>query len=409
MLTAKQNDALQRMLAGQNIFLSGEAGTGKSFVLREFLANTNRKVVVCAPTGVAAIHVSGSTLHRIFKIPMEPIGPRDIPGTPQEVIVNADTIVIDEVSMCRFDVFEYVAKEIRKAEEQSSKKQVIVVGDFLQLPPVITDADRQALNLYWGKDFVKDGFAFQAPLWSSFEFATIILDEVVRQKDNSEFVLKLNDIRKGKADAIDWFNRNHAPKQPGICICSTNKEAESINAHEIDKLNGRSRTYRAEIVGEVTSTDKPTSDLLTIKTGMRVMSIINSKDGTYQNGTMGTVKAIDSRSIIVAFDNGHWADILPYTWEIIDYKVVGKEIHKETIGAYTQFPLKAAYAITIHKSQGQTYEMVNVLPSCFADGQLYVALSRCKSIEHLHLVYKIRYKDLRTSKDVLDFYQNNGS
>ena len=239
-LTTKQAHALRCMMSGQNIFLSGEAGTGKSFVLQEFLAKTNRNTVVCAPTGIAAINVGGTTLHRVFKVPMDPIGPDRKPSKVEEVVEKADIIVIDEISMCRFDVFEFVAKSILKADQETKRRrQLIVVGDFLQLPPVIPDRDRKALEHYWGEEFVRDGFAFQAPMWNYFDFVTVVLDEVMRQKGDSDFVTKLNDVRRGNADALEWFNRHHAPRQPGISICATNKEAESINSAETDRIRGR--------------------------------------------------------------------------------------------------------------------------------------------------------------------------
>ena len=407
-LTAGQSAALHAMNAGRNVFLSGEAGTGKSFVLRTFLEQTDRNVVVCAPTGIAAINVGGTTLHRAFKVPMDPIGPEKEPQTVQEVIEKAQTIVIDEISMCRFDVFEFVAKSIRKAEKKAKhKKQLIVVGDFLQLPPVVTDKDRKALDFLWGDDAVRDGFAFQAPMWQDFDFVTVVLDEVMRQKGDSDFVTKLNDVRRGRVDALDWFNANAAAKQPGICLCATNKEAERINSTEIEKLKGRARIYRADSQGNVSDTDKPVADFLKIKPGMRVMSVINAKTGEFQNGTLGTVKTAELGVVLVHWDNGVTAEVEPYTWDIFDYKVDGKEVKKVTIGSFRQMPLKPAYAITIHKSQGQTYDSVNVYPNCFADGQLYVALSRCKTIEHLHLVKKIKPEWLRTSGDVLAFYGYN--
>ena len=409
-LTKKQNEALRAMLAGQNVFLSGDAGTGKSFVLNEYLKQTNRRVVVCAPTGIAAINVEGATLHRVFKVPIGPISPTKEPKKPSEVIKDADTILIDEISMCRFDVFEYVAKVIRKAEKRGKEKQVIVVGDFFQLPPVITTKDKAVLESYWGAENVKDGFAFQSAMWDSFNFQTIILDEVIRQQGEMDFIESLNAVRKGETTALAWFRENHSKeKQNGICICPTNKMAEDINVLEINKIDAEPKLYHAVIEGTVTAGDKPTEDILIMKPGMRVMSLANDQDFRYQNGSLGTVLKLRENSVFVQFDNGKKVELFPHEWKVYDYTIDDNgQVKKMKIGSFEQLPLKPAYAITIHKAQGQTYEKVNVIPSCFAAGQLYVALSRCTSIEGMHITEDIKPRYLRTSPEVLRFYEENG-
>ena len=205
-LTAKQKQAYELMKSGANVFLTGEAGTGKSFVLNQFL-NKREDILVCAPTGIAAINVKGATLHRTFKVPLRPIGPEQKGRKPTELILRTKCFVIDEISMCRFDVFHFVAKIIMRAEEMArtlnlergvqiypEKKQIICCGDFFQLPPVITDRDREVLESLWGD--IGDGFAFRSPLWEKFQFQTVMLDEVMRQKKDSAFVENLNYIRK---------------------------------------------------------------------------------------------------------------------------------------------------------------------------------------------------------------------
>ena len=368
------------------------------------MEQTRKKVIVCAPTGIAAINVGGTTLHRIFRVPIEPIAPTHEPSSSQEKVEKADIIIIDEISMCRFDAFEYVAKSIRMAERESGrKKQVIVVGDFLQLPPVLPDKDRKVLELYWGEGEVKDGFAFQAPAWKEFDFRTIVLDEVVRQQGDIDFVTNLNAVRKGNDSALEWFNKNSVKAQEkAIYICGTNREADEINQSKAAELKGKERVYDAVQRGEVKPTDKPTADTLRLKIGMRVMSIVNS--GGYQNGSLGTVKYMSNECVTVEFDNGEKAEISMMEWSIHDYTVTDGEVKRVEIGAFRQLPLKIAYAITIHKSQGQTYDAVNIDPYCFAAGQLYVALSRCRSAEKMHLRRKIKPTDLITSDDVLRFY-----
>lgn len=429
-LNKGQEKAMKALRSGRNVFLSGEAGTGKSYVLNQFIKESRKKnILVCAPTGIAAINVHGSTLHRVFKVPIEPISPRKNPMKTSDAVQEADIIIIDEISMCRFDCFEYVAKAIRLAEKEmqskinkkaavmgavpnrTGKKQLIVVGDFFQLPPVITEKDRTVLEKYWGRELnVGDGFAFQAPMWKDFDFVTIVLDEVMRQKD-FDFVTNLNKVRCGDRTALSWFNANAAKqKQNGIYLCATNKAAASLNAVEAGKLKGKSKIYRASISGSVTPSDKMTEDELELKIGMQVMSLVNDPNNRYQNGSIGTVKSLGAKSVMVQFDE--LVEIEPFCWEIIDYKITETEdksknkVEKVVTGSFEQIPLKIAYAITIHKSQGQTYDAANVEPACFAPGQLYVALSRIRTIEKLYLVAKIQQKNLITSQIVLDFYNH---
>lgn len=429
-LNKGQVKAMKVLKSGKNVFLSGEAGTGKSYVLNQFIKESRKKnILVCAPTGIAAINVHGSTLHRVFKVPIEPISPWKNPIKTSDAVQEADIIIIDEISMCRFDCFEYVAKAIRLAErEMQSKinkkaavmgvtpnktatKQLIVVGDFFQLPPVITEKDRTVLEKYWGKEFnVGDGFAFQAPMWNDFDFVTIVLDEVMRQK-NLDFVTNLNKVRCGDGTALAWFNEKAAKqKQKGIYLCTTNKAAASLNAVEAGRLKGKSKIYRASISGTVTPSDKMTDDELELKVGMQVMSLVNDPNNRYQNGSIGTVKSLGVRSATVQFDE--LVEMEPFRWEIIDYKIIETEdksknkVEKVVTGSFEQIPLKIAYAITIHKSQGQTYDAANVEPACFAPGQLYVALSRIKTVKKLHLEAKIKPQNLITSQIVLNFYKH---
>lgn len=427
-LKAGQQIALKALKSGKNVFLSGESGTGKSYVLNYFLREVEDKnIIVCAPTGIASINVGGSTLHRVFKVPIEPIGPMNNPLKTSETLQEADIIIIDEISMCRFDCFEYVAKAIRLAEEEAQNKintraetigvlakqlppkQLIVVGDFFQLPPVITEKDRTVLEKYWGKTMnIGYGFAFQAPMWKEFQFVTILLDEVVRQ-DDLDFVTNLNKIRRGDHTAIAWFNEHAAKrKQKGIHLCATNKIAEQINLQEAGKLKGKVKTYYADIYGTVGESDKATSDKLELKVGMQVMSLVNDQENRYQNGTLGIIKKMYSNTVEVDFGGPETVEIASNTWEVIDYKIAEKngesKVTKEVIGTFSQLPLKIAYAITIHKSQGQTYDAANISPACFAAGQLYVALSRIRSVKHMYLNTKILSKYLITSQAVLDFY-----
>ncbi len=415
-LTKDQQMAYDYMMKGENVFLTGEAGTGKSFVINHFIEvmkEKNKNVLVCAPTGIAAINVGGVTIHRSFQASLEPQVKLRIDRVP-ETIKEADIIIIDEISMCRIDLFDYVIRVIMKAEQISLKrKQVIVVGDFFQLPPVTTESDFKVLSqIYPNYD---KGFAFESKNWHDFDFKMVELKNVMRQNDNA-FIKALNQIRVGNKEGIAYFNHNATRSMidKGIILCATNKVANKINQDELDKIKTRATIFKAKIVGEVKDSDKPTMDEVRLKIGARVIILINDTEmNRFQNGSLGTVMKISKQGVDVELDQT--SEIVTFgehEWVIEDYTleeervngVLYKKVEKEKIGSFTQIPLKLAYAITIHKSQGQTYDKVNLIPYSFDCGQLYVALSRVKSIEGLCLIQRMRQEDLICNSLVKDFY-----
>lgn len=425
-LTEDQRHALEILESGANVFLSGEAGTGKSFVLNTFIQkNQNKNMIVCAPTGIAAINVGGATLHRVFQAPLRITRPGEYHKKPEEALVKADIIIIDEISMCRFDLFEYVIRTVYQAErirqekenvEAMSRgelprlfapKQIIVVGDFYQLPPVITPSDKEILYEYWEGSQIGDGFAFQSQVWQELQFENVVLKEVVRQRGNAEYIQNLNKIRIGDESGIAWFNENveKEPLAESIYLCATNKAADAINRQESEKLEKEAVVYHAQIKGTVTLGDKMTQDDLELKEGMQVMTLVNHKEEGYQNGSIGKIIRLGADSVEVRLETGKLVTVRPYTWEIIGYEIRQEKLERVVLGSFKQIPLKVAYAITIHKSQGQTYQSANISPDCFADGQLYVALSRVSSLEGMRLEHEISSRALRTSRAVRYFYQ----
>jgi ATP-dependent exoDNAse (exonuclease V) alpha subunit len=352
----------------------------------------------------------------MFGLKPEPIEPgKNLPKIREE-IKEADIIIIDEISMCRFDVFDYVCRYIQKAQENSErKKQLIVVGDFFQLPPVIKQEEWNTLRKLWGETLQEtEGFAFEAQIWKEMNFQTIILKEVIRQKGDHLFVEHLNKIRLGDCSAIEWFNQHTAvEEQKGVYLCNKNGLAKTINKQKILELNEQVVKYRGKIEGKVS--DCPTEENLELCVGARVMSVVNDNGGHYQNGSLGTVEKLSETSVIVQFDNGYKKELKDYTWEYFDYHVLqdvktGKMLLEKTvIGTFKQIPLKIAFAITVHKSQGQTYDSANFIPDCFAKGQLYVALSRVACSDALYLEQKINKKDLIVSEKVKEFYRMNGT
>ena len=426
-LTSDQKKALALLEKGDNVFITGEAGTGKSFVLNEYLRrNSKKNIIVCAPTGIAAINVGGSTIHRVFNAPLGVARPGEFNSAPSEPLINADVIVIDEISMCRFDLFEYVVRTIKKAEEirQNNaniealkegkmprlldKKKIIVIGDFFQLAPVITPKDKEILSNYWENNSIGDGFAFISPLWAELEFKNIVLKEIVRQINENDYVENLNKIRIGDYSGIEWFN-NYISMQPisgGIYLCGTNLKADGINQKESEKLSGKPRNYKAEIKGAVGESDKMTRDDLTLKIGMQVMTLVNDTSEGFQNGSIGKITALADDHVDVRLNNGKEVTVKAHDWEILGYEMQEENLEKVVLGNFKQIPLKIAYAITIHKSQGQTYSSVNISPDCFADGQLYVALSRAKTANGMSLEHRITRSALKTSQAVKDFYEH---
>lgn len=418
--TDGQEKAYAYMWCGYNVFLSGEAGTGKSYVLHRFIHEKREKmknVLVCAPSGIAAIHVSGVTIHRAFQVPTEPIikPPAKLPPTVEET----DVLVIDEISMCRIDLFDYIAQTIQKANKKRQKYgklpiQVIVVGDFCQLPPVLLDKDKEILDEYYGED-IGNAYAFQSKYWKKFRFKNIVLTDIVRQKDMN-FIKALNQVRMGDKQCVGFLNNNSAnyPMKNGVNIYSTNRKVKELNARRLEEINNPLWEFEAGERGIVNETDRMTERILRLKVGARVMMLTNDSENKWQNGSLGTILNIKSEQIKVHLDNGKEVNVAPYSWKIERYVLVEQKVgektikvlEKEEIGTFEQFPLKLAYAITMHKSQGQTYERANISPEAWAPGQLYVALSRVKEINNMYLLSDIEERCLITAPEVKALYEN---
>lgn len=432
-LNSGQKKALKLMQNGSNVFLTGGAGTGKTFLLHYFLDSPkikSKNILVCAPTGVAALQAGGSTLHRTFGIPIKALDPMEDVGDISDSLKSAEIIVVDEISMCRVDVFQFFTRKIIKAEKESKiHKQIILIGDFFQLPPVVLSkkkvgerySDRDILAMNYGTD-ASDGFPFSSPCWSILGFKTAILTEIVRQKD-SKFAESLNMLRVGVSDGLKWINDNSASEAltDAITLCSRNDEAAEINSKKLSGLRGKIETYNTITTGEkIKASDMPVPLCLKLKVGCRVMSLVNDRNKLplYSNGSLGTIVKMqhsnesNENCITVAFDNGNTIDLKPYTWEITRYiahKEKGKVVvQQEVIATITQYPLQIAYAVTIHKAQGQSYEKLIVEPkNCFLPGHLYVALSRATTIMGLSLASSLCNDQLICSDKVKAFYNGN--
>ena len=439
-LTKGQQAALEAVRSGRNVFITGGGGVGKSYLTRviiDELEACGKKVMITASTGLAATLIGGVTCHRAFQIPLTFAWTRH-PAPPDEML-RADAIVIDEVSMLRMDTFDYIVKCVQKIyKEHGYKIQLIVVGDFCQLPPVLakrsktesaeqTTDEKELLSQHYGFD-VGQAYAFEAPGWEWCDFVVCELTESLRQTD-AEMIAALNKIRVGDWSGLDYF-REHSRKEKfdqdeAVCLCGNNKSAEALNRSAIERLPGECRTYRAEVGGIVSASDKPVPDELKLKIGAQVIMVQNSDK--YVNGSYATIEEMYEWGVTVKVrETGELVDVEPAEWSVNQYVVRTlydgkKNIDLEQIGYFVQLPLKPAYAITIHKSQGQTFDRVILsigsrgkkgkYPrlSIFAYGQLYVALSRVRSIDGLYIEGDLRAVKLLAAPEVQRFYGINTS
>lgn len=403
-----------------NVFLTGGAGVGKSFLINKYISDMRAKhknVLVCAPTGVAAGNVNGITLHRAFEMPLGAILQKDIRNIEKynkeidELLYETDILVIDEISMCRVDMFEYVAVTLLKANRRrkmSGRKtiQFIVVGDFYQLMPVVTRYDGSILVRDYGEEH-EAGLAFKSKYWKMFKFRPIVLNTVMRQ-DNKEFIESLNRLRLGDVGKIlTIYDKSNKNETDGITICGLNSEVKDINERELAKLDGKLIYFLTEYSGEANENDISVDKVLYLKIGAKVMTLVNDKDGRYYNGSIGIITEMYSNAIGVCFDGCNTVLIPKFEWDVYKYDLdeTNGTISRDVCGTVTQFPLKLAYAITMHKSQGQTYECANISPYCWESGQLYVTISRVKSFAGLHFKYKPTGQDVLTAASVRHFYQ----
>ena len=414
-LTEGQQRAFDSVRAGNNVYISGLGGTGKSYVLQKIIdwaRESGLNVVVSASTGIAALNVGGCTVHRALGIRPE----ATLDAEPRiwlyddSPILACDLMIVDEISMCGLDLFDYLSAALERAASLRANNglkpcQLVVVGDFSQLPPVFSKEERKILNERYGYD-IRGGYPFMGNAWDSWDFENVNLTEAIRQRD-ADFVAALNACRVGDTSGLRWIETHAAtePAKNAIILCGRNDEVAHENEKHLNGLRTAPRTYVATVTGLVENGDRPTEERLTLKPGARVMALTNDSNATYMNGSLGTVISCKEDAVTVRFDDTRTVEVGPHEWNITRPVVRSGRVKMETIGTFTQIPLKLAYAITIHKSQGQTFDAVNVHPSCWDAGQLYTALSRVTDIGGLYLAYKIPDASLVTSKEVIDFQE----
>ena len=405
-LTSSQAQAIKLLDAGLNVFLTGKAGTGKSFLVDHFVANHSEKnIVKCAPTGVAALNIGGATIHRTFGVPIGVLDHHSVCTSPEklDVLRKADVILIDEISMCRIDVFEHVIRSLKRVG--ISNKQLIFVGDFYQLPPVLTPAATYAFQQLYENRL----YAFESDMWRSGNLLTMELKEPKRQSEETEedLLRSLSNIREGISD-FNIFQVDNSADENAVSLCPTKKQAKQINDEHLGRLPNH-KHYMAAKTGKVEETDMVTDENLVLAKDARIIMLVNDSEGRWVNGSMGTITNLSDNHIAVQIDNAGECRVERYTWSIKEYVLEEDEETKEKhvvekeIGSFTQFPLKLAWAITVHKSQGQTYDKVNVYNGFFANGQMYVALSRCKTLSGIHTMGNLIPSQLKCSMAVKEF------
>jgi ATP-dependent exoDNAse (exonuclease V) alpha subunit len=397
-----------------NVFVTGKAGTGKSTLLRYFRAHTSRKIVVLAPTGVAALNVGGETIHSFFRFK---------PGTTPDKVARArkkhaevykalDAIVIDEASMVRADLMDCVDAFMRINGREPGMPfggaQLILFGDLYQLPPVVTSSERDLFSSYYEGPYFFNARAFQGGKLEYLELA-----KIYRQKDQ-DFIDVLNAIRNNRVTPaqLELLNRRvgadveTAGRGLVVRLLTTNADAAAINNERLRSLDGRGQVYKAEIGGEFSRDAYPADEELHLKAGAQVMMLNNDTHGRWVNGTMAAVQDImkgalgEEDMVHVRLADGSVEPVEPHAWELFhfSYDKEEKKIKTETAGTFRQYPLKLAWGVTIHKSQGKTFErvIIDLGRRVFASGQTYVALSRCVSMAGLSLARAVRPEDVMT-------------
>lgn len=385
-----------------SLFLTGKAGTGKTTFLREVVRYTKKKCIVLAPTGIAAVNAGAMTIHSFFQFGLGPfvqgvIEPKSdfrINKSKLELIRHLQLLIIDEVSMVRADLMDHIDVELRRIRRNSKPfggVQLLMIGDLQQLPPIAHGGEDELLRQYY-----KTLYFFSSAALKSMKYSCIELKNVYRQTDR-HFIDILNHARNCTLTSQDISDLNARyvpgfspkPEDGYIRLMTHNRQVDYVNETELEKLDSKPYTFVAAVSGTFPEESYPTADSLTLKKGAQVMFIKNDPERRFINGTLGEVKSIDKNSIAVRLaESGMIIDVEPVEWQNIRYQFdeESKEISSKQIGRFKQYPLKAAWAITVHKSQGLTFDKAIIdVHAAFSPGQAYVALSRCRTLDGLVL------------------------
>lgn len=419
--TQEIESVLEALNKGENLFISGKAGTGKSIlvnILRFFLAREKKGYEIVAPTGVSALNVSGKTIHSLFQLDTNIKDPENTEYNLGEKLIsyleNIEVLIIDEVSMVRVDNFLEINKKLQIAHNNNKPFggiQIILIGDLYQLPPIISTKEKKCWEKIWGdKRFFFDAFADNQAL-RNFKYRYIELTKVFRQsEDEFNFVSSLNNLREMKniSESLRFFNQYIKSDEKSILITSKNETVNKKNEEELIKLKQDIKVFTAMIDGEFDTRDATYMKELKVAKGARVMMLENHIEKIWVNGTMGYIEYIGESYLKVKLDTNKIVDVERNTLNNEEqYIDKDNKLQTKIKGNFTQFPLKLAWAITVHKAQGLTLDSANIdISECFASGQGYVALSRCKSIKGLFLNKKLEFKNFKYNSPVTNFYNH---
>lgn len=426
----------------RSVFLTGKAGTGKTTLLKEIIRTTHKNCVVVAPTGIAALNAGGVTIHSMFQLPFGGFIPDNstpqfaenskfesratlrrhfkMSGLKKAVIKNMELLIIDEVSMLRsdlLDAMDFMLQSVRKKTQPFGGVQVLFIGDLLQLPPVIRDEEWRTLKQYY-----RGKFFFHSHVIEQFPPLYIELSKIFRQTDD-RFISVLNNLRNNRITQNDIQILNEFVKpdfdlkanKGYITLTTHNVKADTINSESLQDLEGRSKTYYAEITGDFPDKIYPIEEKLELKVGAQIMFIKNdlSFEKKFFNGKMGFVKSISEKEIMIHFpDENKTIEFEKYEWQNIRYSIDEntKEVQEEVLGTFVHYPIKLAWAITVHKSQGLTFDKAALdVSQVFLPGQAYVALSRLRSLNGLILLSPLRMNGISNDQDVMDYSLNKAS
>jgi len=405
-----------------NIFITGQAGTGKSTLLKYFREHTKKDMVVLAPTGVAAVNIMGQTIHSFFRfkpdITPESVADIRIRKENREIYKNIDAIIIDEVSMLRADLLDCVDAFLRIHGKKKKKPfggiQIIFMGDLYQLPPVVTKEEKEIF-----RDIYTSPYFFSSKAYNEISVAFIDLAKIYRQQDD-DFIELLNAIRNKEITSrhLQVLNERCDPlfypdeNDLYVYLTTTNRLADQINKTQLVRLEGKVYHFEGSIDGKFENKNLPTHEFLDIKIGAQVMLLNNDSSGRWINGSIGKVLSISgdltaTAIVEVQLDGGSVVEVAPFRWEMFRFyfNEDTQMIESEGVGSFTQYPLKLAWAVTIHKSQGKTFSkvIIDIGTGTFAHGQAYVALSRCTSLEGIILRKPIYKRHILLDGRVVDF------
>ena len=416
-ITPEFQEACDRIEAGESVFITGRAGTGKSTLLTHFRETTKRNIAILAPTGVAAVNVRGETIHSFFgfkpDITVDTV--KQLSRAKRDAYQKIDTIVIDEVSMMRADLFDAVARFLalngKAPDRPFGGIQMVLFGDLYQLPPVVSRDEQSLFQEHYDSPYFFSAHAFESLNWNSVE-----LTHVFRQTDD-RFLDILNRVRNETVLPEDLAALNTRVQEEidrdrltdDIFLTTTNDQARAINQERLECLPGRPRTFEAIVDGNFGKNAFPTEASLSLKVGARVMMLNNDSAGRWVNGTLGQIKKIHRKDdcLVVTLPDGSDEEVTPYTWEMFHFQWDrdSGRLRPGIIGTFTQFPVRLAWAITIHKSQGLTFDraVIDLARGTFSHGQLYVALSRLRTLDGLTLTRPVKKGHILLDRRIQQF------